>query len=168
MSTSYEARVQLMTGEKEEDTPISSHGKLHKMKKLCTRYSVSGDSILNNFIRNVWRNSVDLANFTYYKVTEQTNISQSQRKNLRYDIIDLYKTVEEDPITLSAQVKRELETKDVCTRIVGYFLLEQTWLLLMLLGIFSAIMSILLDFTIKSFIHRMYPTINRNQFIIHD
>lgn len=156
MSTRNEDREQLVDDtETEQYTPPTSPQRFSKARYLCTRYSVQGDSTWDNFTRNLRRNFVDLIYFTYFKVTEPTNVSQSQRKNLRYDIIDLYKTVEEDPITLSAQVKTELATKDVCTRVIGYFLLEQTWLLLMLLGIFSAIMSVLVDFAIKSFIHSM-------------
>ena len=133
-----------------EDT--GCFGRMKSLSRKARRYSIHGDSMWNNFRRNVWCNLKDLGLYTIHKITEPTNVSQSQRKNLRYDIIDLYKTVEEDPITLSVQTKEELRTKDICTRIVAYFLMEQTWLLLMLLGICSGMMAILLEFSVGSFI----------------
>ena len=130
-------------------------GKVSNIKSLMTRYSLQGDSSWSNFKRNIWCNSKDLVQYTVHKITEPTNISQELRKNLRYDIIDLYKTVEEDPITISEQAKQDLKTKDVCTRLFAYFLLEQTWLLLMLLGVFSGMMAILLEFSVSSLISCM-------------
>src|SRR3990167_5691870 len=127
-----------------------------KIKTTLTRYSVEGDSYWNNFKRNVCCNSTDFVRWFFHKITEPTNVAGIQRKNLRYEFMDLYKNVEEDPLTLSFESKQELQKKDFCTRIFAYFLMEQTWILMLLLGVFSGMMAILLDWSLRSLIQCIF------------
>jgi hypothetical protein len=73
-----------------------------------------------------------------------------EKKKLHYEIVDLYKTVEEDPFATT--LIPPTEHKGFTSRFIGYILREHTWILLSLIGICSAMMAILLEFSVTSLI----------------
>ena len=127
---------------------------LEYAKWSLTRYSNENDSTFNNIKRNIWCNLKQIFIFLHFKLTERADTTPQKRK---FNFIDVYKSVEEDPhLPHQPQEDGSTQKGNYCLRLFQYALLEQTWLLLILLGTFCAFSAILLEFSLSSFEKGLY------------
>jgi len=122
-------------------------GCFNYFKYLLTRHSEEGNSFAANFGRNVLYNFKDFIHYLHFKITEPSSYSP---KKLHYDIIDLYKTVEEDPLLQTEEDNSK--PVPILEKLRSFFTTEQTWILLMLLGTFAGMMAIFLESSVSSFV----------------
>eukprot|EP00011_Vannellida_sp_DIVA3-517-6-12_P004637 CAMPEP_0114610798 /NCGR_PEP_ID=MMETSP0168-20121206/3787_1 /TAXON_ID=95228 ORGANISM="Vannella sp., Strain DIVA3 517/6/12" /NCGR_SAMPLE_ID=MMETSP0168 /ASSEMBLY_ACC=CAM_ASM_000044 /LENGTH=881 /DNA_ID=CAMNT_0001821753 /DNA_START=49 /DNA_END=2691 /DNA_ORIENTATION=+ len=131
-------------------------GRLGRFARAATKYSIPGDSRWNNFKRNVWCNVSNGVRVVYHKLTEPVDRGQGEgegktaTKRLPYDIVDVYKTIE-DPHIFNSEMNEEFRKKNIFIRLGSFVLMEQSWLLLLLLGCFCATTAVLLDWCVDVF-----------------
>ena len=130
--------------------------RLRRLRRALTKYSIEGDSTWSNLKRNVWCNVSNGGRVVYRKLSEPAvrkdpnEPVDTTNKRLPYDIVDVYKTIE-DPHIFTSEMNKKFRKKNVVIRLVSFLLMEQSWLLLLLLGSLCAMTAILLNWCVSTF-----------------